>query len=77
MNLLTVAIIIGIVKAIKEYVPEVNGLVTVAVAVAIGAVAGYFNLVWRVIIIILPRKTSGVIFFVVYGGVFIVVRIGA
>jgi hypothetical protein len=44
MELLSVAIIIGLVKAIKEYIPQVNGIVTVLLAIVLGGVFGYFNL---------------------------------
>ena len=43
-NFLSVAIIIGLVQAIKTNFPKVNGIVTVLVAVILGGVAGYFNL---------------------------------
>ena len=36
--------IIGVVKAIKEYVPQLNGIVTLAVALILGGLAGYFQL---------------------------------
>lgn len=39
-----VAGIIGVVKAIKGVIPQVNGLVTLLVAVGLGAVAGFYNL---------------------------------
>ncbi len=39
-----VAGIIGVVKAIKGVVPQVNGLITLLVAVALGAIAGFYNL---------------------------------
>lgn len=43
VNLLSVAIIIGLVQAIKTYLPQVNGLVTVIVAMILGGVFGYFG----------------------------------
>lgn len=44
VNPMVVAIIIGLVQAIKTYLPKVNGIVTVIVAVVLGGAAGYFNL---------------------------------
>jgi hypothetical protein len=38
------AAIIAVVKAIKDQVPQVNGLITLAVAVILGGVAGYLHL---------------------------------
>ena len=43
-NLTLAAGIIALVKAIKDNVPQVNGVVTLGVALILGAVAGYFNL---------------------------------
>ena len=39
-----VAGIVALTKAIKEYVPQGTGIVTLLVAVALGAVAGYYQL---------------------------------
>lgn len=38
------AAIIAIVSRVKEAFPAVNGLITLAVAMALGAVAGYFHI---------------------------------
>lgn len=39
-----VAGIIAVVKAIKANVPQVQGVVTLLVAIGLGAVAGFYNL---------------------------------
>lgn len=39
-----VAAIIAIVKAVKDQVPQVNGLVTVVLAIILGGAAGYLGL---------------------------------
>ena len=45
MNTVVVgAAIIAIVRAIKESLPQVNGLVTLLVAIGLGALAGYLRL---------------------------------
>ncbi len=38
-----VAVIIAIIKAVKTQVPQVNGLITLALAIALGALAGYLK----------------------------------
>ena len=43
-QLTSVAVIIALIKAVKEYVPQVHGLVTVLLAVVLGAAAGYLGL---------------------------------
>ena len=45
MDTLTVSAgIIAVVRAIKEVIPTVNGVVTILVAVVLGGLAGYFNI---------------------------------
>jgi hypothetical protein len=44
MNIGAVAIIIAIVAYIKTRFPQVNGIITIAIAVALGGVAGYFGI---------------------------------
>ena len=36
--------IIGVIKAIKEFVPQLQGIVTLLVALGLGAIAGFYNL---------------------------------
>ena len=43
-NLAVSAVIIALVKAVKEYVPQVHGVVTVILAGVLGAAAGYLGL---------------------------------
>lgn len=43
-NLTVAAVIIALVKAAKEHFPQVNGLVTMGLAVVLGALAGYLGL---------------------------------
>lgn len=43
-QLTLVTVIIALVKVIKDYVPQVNGLVTVVLAALLGIAAGYFGL---------------------------------
>ena len=43
-NLAVVAVIIAVIKVIKDYVPQVHGLGTVLVAAGLGMLAGYLGL---------------------------------
>ena len=43
-NLAVSVVIIALIKALKEYVPQVKGVVTVIVAGLLGAGAGYLGL---------------------------------
>ncbi len=43
-NVSVVAAIIAVISAVKSQVPQVNGLITVILAVVLGGVAGYLGL---------------------------------
>ena len=43
-NLTTVAVIVALVKAVKEYAPQLHGVGTVLLAAGLGVVAGYLGL---------------------------------
>ena len=43
-NLAVAAVIIALVKAVKQYMPNVNGGMTILLATGLGAIAGYFGL---------------------------------
>ena len=44
METITLAVaVIAVVEAVKKLVPTISGLLTIAVAVGVGAIAGYFH----------------------------------